>query len=65
MAFLQRFWDNVKEGIMNYMMELHARGILLKGPSFIALNPKKARAKGIWDFRHIFTKVQTAFDSDH
>lgn len=32
------------------MMELHARGILLKGASFLALNPKKASAKGIWDF---------------
>lgn len=55
MAFFQRFWSDVKEDILQFMKEFHARGRPSKnlGASFIVLIPKKDEADRIRDFRPI------------
>lgn len=42
MAFFQRFWDLLKEDIMDFRQEFHSRGKLSKtiSASFITLVPK-------------------------
>lgn len=55
MAFIHRFWSMLKNDILEFMGEFHAKGKLSKGigASFITLIPKEEWEIGIKDFRPI------------
>lgn len=54
-AFFQMFWEDIKEDVMNYLKEFHARGILSNtiGASFITLIAKRVGAENIKDYRPV------------
>lgn len=53
--FFQRFWHLLKEDVMAFIKEFHARGKLSKnlGASFIALISKMERVAQLKDFKPI------------
>eukprot|EP00268_Persea_americana_P008169 TRINITY_DN13144_c0_g1_i12.p1 TRINITY_DN13144_c0_g1~~TRINITY_DN13144_c0_g1_i12.p1 ORF type:complete len:489 (+),score=85.97 TRINITY_DN13144_c0_g1_i12:613-2079(+) len=55
LAFFQRFWEDLKVDVMEFMTEFHGRGKLSKlvGASFIVIIAKKIGAESIKDFRPI------------
>ena len=55
MAFFLHFWGTLKEDVIAFLNEFHARGTLSKGmcASFIWLIPKKEGEIGIKDHRPI------------